>query len=563
MSLVRTLLLALWLLTVPAWAGEPFTLRVLHVNDTHSHLEPTDLVLALGGEKVLVRDGGYPALLTRIADVRGREGGPLLLLHAGDAVQGTLYYSEYKGRADMDLLNRMGFAAMVPGNHEFDLGPEQAGRLADMAAFPWVSANLNATDEPALAGKVRSWVLVEAKGRKVGIFGLTTPKTTRISQPGPRLRFEDPARSARRAVAELKAQGAEAVIALTHLGYGEDLKLARGVAGIDLVVGGHSHTRLAGFENLGLPGEGPYPTLVAGPDGRRACVVQAWEWGKVLGDVDLSLDGQGRVTDCAGRPVMVLSGDLGDPGTKAGGRPAPLTGERLERAEKTLEAAPNLARVREDEAALALLAPYRQGLEAFRRTVLAVAEEDLVREKELALAAGASRRPEDIRGVGALVAASMLWKTRPMGAVMALHNRGGTRIDLPRGNVTLAQAGELLPFGNTLVLVTLRGADIRKALEKGISAPGSPLCLAGVRVRSRDAASGKRRLASVEVERGGAWVALRNREEYRVALSSYLAGGGDGFAMLRDRVAAVADTGFVDAEVFADYARAMGRLRVP
>ncbi len=547
----------------------PFTLRVLHVNDTHSHLEPTEMALLLGGEKVLVRDGGYPALIARVKAVRGQERGPLLLLHAGDAVQGTLYYSKYLGQADMALLNLLGIEAMAVGNHEFDLGPGQLARLVDLAAFPLLSANVDATREPALVGKIKPAIIREIQGQKVGILGLTTTLTPGISSPGPNVSFEDQVAAADRAVKALTSQGVDKIIALTHLGYDQDLELASRVPGLDLVVGGHSHTRLDGFEAQGLAGDGPYPTKISGADGQTVCVVQAWEWGKILGDVTVTFDAKGQVTDCVGRPVMLLSGEYRAGELRAedpAGAKKVLAGQRLAGVERAVAASPNLVRVQEDPEALALLAPYRQGLEQFRRQTVALAEEDLTREKELA---GRTRqhpvKPEEIRGVGALTAEAMLWKMNHMGlgVAMAFHNRGGCRIDIPRGNVTMAQINELLPFGNTLFLATLKGVDIRQILAQGLAGGRAELlCLAGIRVRTEAAGASGFVLVSAEVRQEETWVPLDDPAEYRVVLNSYLARGGDGYALFKERGVSLTDTGFGDVEAFAEYATARKRLAI-
>mgnify|MGYP001806975267 CR=1 FL=1 len=125
------------------------------------------------------RLGGFARLKTALDEARA--GHPACLtLHAGDAVQGTLYFNVFQGRADFELLNRLGIDAMTLGNHEFDKGPGLTGRLVDLARFPVVSANIDASGEPALAGKLRPYVIRELAGRRVGIIGVTTPGTPNL-----------------------------------------------------------------------------------------------------------------------------------------------------------------------------------------------------------------------------------------------------------------------------------------------------------------------------------------------------------------------------------------------
>lgn len=588
--LLAAVLCGLALLPGPGLAAGPETasLRVVHVNDTHSHLEAMELPLALGaspdrpGNRTLVQVGGYPALISRIAEMRRETREPLLLLHAGDAVQGTLYYTRFRGQADMALLNRMGIDAMALGNHEFDLGPAQVARLAGMANFPFLSANLNATREPALApvldcgattpdspgpgGCIRPFLVRETPAGRVGVIGLTTALTAEISNAGPTVRFEDEAASLGRAVAALSGQGVDKIVALTHVGYERDLELARSVPGLDLIVGGHTHTRLGNFTNVGLDCDGAYPTLATGPDGRTVCVVQAWEWGKVLGDVSVGFDAAGDVTRCQGRPVMVLSGPLAR--QEGQGPRRELAGRDLESARRIVDAAPNLAVVREDGPALADLSGYRAELDQYRRQTVAVAAADLVREKELSSRPqGRGLRPEQVRGVGTLVARSMLWKLQATGAGarFVLQNMGAARIDLNRGNVTVAQVRELLPFGNTLIVLDMQGADVRRVLERSLLRGWSDrLGLAGIRMRTAPGENGAFRLESVDVADGaGGWTPLDDAALYRLGTNSYLAGGGSGYDLLRDRASFRSDTGFGDAEVFLEYAGAVGTLVLP
>lgn len=140
-----TLAIAFCLLTacarpVQRQESGPFTLTIAHVNDTHSNLEPVDTGLTLAGVKVTGQLGGFARLKTALDEVRASEE-HVLALHAGDAVQGTLFFNVFQGKADFDFLNQLGLDAMTLGNHEFDKGPALTGSLVDQARFPVVSAN--------------------------------------------------------------------------------------------------------------------------------------------------------------------------------------------------------------------------------------------------------------------------------------------------------------------------------------------------------------------------------------------------------------------------------------
>ena len=324
-----------------ALAQGGFTLTLVHTNDTHAHLEPVELTLS--GEKTPV--GGVARRVALFDRVWARAKNPLFL-DAGDVFQGTLYFNQYRGLADRYFMHRLRYRAMALGNHEFDLGP---GPLADFlkgARFKVVSANVDASREPRLKGLFAPYAVVVVGGERVGIIGLTTPDTREISNPGPTVAFLDPYESAQKAVYELLAKGVNKIVVLSHLGYGEDLKLARRLVGAQVIVGGHSHTLLGSFPHKELSPAGPYPTVVKNPEGKDVLVVQAWEWGKVVGLLEVTFDAKGELLAYKGEALLM-----------------------------TPEAAP------EDFFAKEALLAYAQPVMALMQQVIAEARVDLVGER--------------------------------------------------------------------------------------------------------------------------------------------------------------------------------------
>ncbi|MBF0531289.1 MAG: metallophosphoesterase, partial [Deltaproteobacteria bacterium] len=254
------ILTALMLAFVPwhqtAAADGDFHLTVLHVNDPHAHLWETEDRLLIDQTPIWLPSGGFGRLAAKIKQIRAKSKNTLLL-HAGDVFQGTLYFTKYHGLADLDLMNRMGFDAMAVGNHEFDLGPATLAQFASQARFPVLSANIDVSGEPLLSGLIKPMVIKEVGGRKIGIIGATTPATTHMSSPGPKVKFESVAPVIGQWVQKLSYQGVNIIIVLSHLGLDADIKLAHMVPGIDVILGGHSHTLLGDFGSLGLPTAGP------------------------------------------------------------------------------------------------------------------------------------------------------------------------------------------------------------------------------------------------------------------------------------------------------------------
>ena len=149
-----------------------FSLRILHTNDHHAHLEPVKF-----GDRLL---GGIARRRTLIDQIRAESKTnqePLLLLDAGDIFQGTLYFNQYLGQADLDFYNALAYDAGTIGNHEFDRGQQVLADFLDKAKFPLISANLDIAPTSPLYGKIRPWQILDIKGERIGIFGLTTPDT--------------------------------------------------------------------------------------------------------------------------------------------------------------------------------------------------------------------------------------------------------------------------------------------------------------------------------------------------------------------------------------------------
>jgi 5'-nucleotidase len=539
----------------------------MHLNDTHSHLAPIrDQALVLGGLRTWVDMGGMARIKSRVDRIR-KGAGHSILLHAGDAVQGTLYFTRYLGRADMAALNLLGVEAMTVGNHEFDKGPGLLAALADMADFPLLGANIDRTREPRLAGRVRDYVVRDVGGEQVAVIGLLTPETAFLSRPGDTLRFGDVCTTARRVVATLRSRGVNKVIALTHEGIVQDRELARSVDGIDLIVGGHSHTLPGGMEDFGLVSGGLYPERILSPDGSPVYIVQAWSGSRALGVVRAAFDRAGEIVEIEGTPVLLL-GDIFKRKDASGSR-VPVDLKTRQEILETVDANPELEVVPEDAAMLALLAPYTDGIRDMTSEVVGRIAEDLPHVR----IPGQDRygpRPECPNGslVAPLVAESMVWKANANGldADLALVNGGGIRTSLERGKLTVGDVYTLLPFDNTLVVLGLSGAEVRAALEQGVDkalrgSSGAFPYPGHARCRIDLSAPQGRRIADMEIENGpGTWLSLDPAGTYRVVVSSYLAGGGDGYSVLARAPGYRCDTGFVDAEAFLDYVENKGEV---
>jgi 2',3'-cyclic-nucleotide 2'-phosphodiesterase (5'-nucleotidase family) len=289
-SLRPWLLLALFL---PALAGAVCApggrLTLLHFNDFHGQLEPYQ------DPQNQVERGGIARLAATVARVRAEDPGrPVLLLFAGDLLQGTLTSSLFKGIPDITLFGRMGVDAMVMGNHELDYGQDTFRRLAARSRFPILSANLESHPEPL---PLAAQLVIDRPGTpRVAILGLTSPELATATHPRNMkgLSVEEPVAVARRLVPSLR-EGSDLMVVLSHMGITDDRRLARTVPGIDLIVGGHNHNL---YEEPVREGE--------------TAILQAGERGGWLGRMDFACQ-DGHLTRTGYRLIPIDATSPEDP----------------------------------------------------------------------------------------------------------------------------------------------------------------------------------------------------------------------------------------------------------
>ncbi len=486
---------------------EAYKLRIIHTNDHHARIEPVT-----GGTPVAPIHGGVSRRKTLIDAIRN-EGGNQMLLDAGDVFQGTLWFTQYQGLADLEFYNAMGYEAQAIGNHEFDKGPDPLADYIKRANFPILSANISADASTSIAGLFKPWIVKEVGGQKIGIFGLTTEETPAIASPGPGVTFTNYIEAARKAVAELKAQGVNKIIALTHIGITFDRELARQVDGIQVIIGGHSHTPMGPQITPADPSR-PYPEVIASPSSKPVIMATDWEWGRWLGDLTVGFDTNGDITSVvAAHPTEVLPSIEPNQGFEDRIKVlvAPLTGLRTKQAGET---------------AMAL-----NGNRADVRT------------KETNL--------------GNLIADAMLEKGRPAGAQVALMNGGGIRTSIDAGPITLGELLDVQPFSNQLSLVTLTGAQLKEALENGVSqietVAGRFAQVSNMRYSFDPALPVGGRVTGVQIGDGkGGYSALDPAGNYRVATINFMLAGGDGYTVLTQGTNKL-DTGLLDVDVTTDY----------
>jgi 5'-nucleotidase / UDP-sugar diphosphatase len=451
------ILLMLFIFLLAPAGGEQHALRILHVNDFHGFAEP---YTPLGSERV---QGGIAYLAGEVRRLRAEK--PTLLLAAGDMIQGNNWANLFQGKSTIEVMNAMKFDAMVVGNHEFDFGQEVLRKRIAEAGFPVLGANVEGFDE------LRPYMIKEVGGVRIAIIGVVTEDTPVSTHPrnAEGLKFDPPVDVVGKYIRELKGK-ADIIIVLSHTGYAADRTLAENVKGIDVIVGGHSHTKLEGPAKVG-----------------DALIVQAWEHAKALGVLDLTVE-DGRISGYQGRLEEIK----------------PVPGG-------------------EDRAVMAVVEKYGNRVNKVLDEPIGTAEVDLdgenVRKRETNL--------------GDLIADVM---RKTSGADAAIINGGGIRTSINKGEVRVKDVYSALPFDNYIVAVKLTGAQIRQALEHGVSAveqgEGRFPQVSGLTFTYLPSAPARARVRQVLIGGG----LLEPDREYSVATNDFLAAGGDGYTAFGDAV---------------------------
>ncbi len=433
----------------------------LHVNDVY------EIAPARGW-------GGFAPLMTLLKQERAQSPNAVTTL-GGDLISPSLMSGLTKGQQMIELMNAVGLDLAIFGNHEFDFGDEVLKQRMAESKFTWLATNVLGPDKKPFGGALAT-LQKDIGGFKFGFFGLTTPETATLSSPGKEIAFSPVFETATQAVKALKEQGAEVIVAITHLTIAEDREMARRVKGIDLVLGGHDHDPITFYEGSSL-------------------IHKAGHDAYFLAAIDLTIT---RTAQQSGPPRITV---------------APAW---------RMHAVYNVA---PDPEVAALVKRHVDKLDT-----------------ELGVKIGTSATPLDSRTVavragettiGNLITDAM---RAAMGAEVAITNGGGIR-----GNRTYDAGVQLtrrdvfteLPFGNTTVLLELKGGDLLAALEHGVGRveekQGRFPQVSGMSFAFDPTKPSGSRVSDVKV--GGQ--PLDPNRVYKIATNDYMAGGGDGYEVLK------------------------------
>ena len=511
-AILLSCVLLLGLFSQPSIASHDkvYEITILHTNDFHARFRPISKYDNNCSQKNNAKGkcfGGTARLISAVEDARSRHSNTILL-DGGDQFQGTLFYNLYKGKVAAEMMNKLGYDGMAVGNHEFDDGPENLRAFMDSVNFPVLMANANIDMEPELKGKLHKSTTLYRNNQKIGLIGVVTEEVVDISAPGDNIIFTDAVAAVQSEVDFLTEAGVNKIILLSHSSYEIDKMIAANTTGVDVIVGGHDNAYLS---NISDRAKGPYPTVVNGTQ-----IIQAYAYGKFLGELSVLFDEAGNVIYATGEPITIDGS------------------------------------VNENTQIIARLDELEEPINELKETIVGNVSNSLTGDRTVC-------RVQEC-DMGNLIADAMRDSVIDKGYTIALQNSGGIRASLDAGDVTLGEIMTILPFQNTLSTFKVTGQQLLTAIENGVSQvedeKGRFPQVSGMRYTFNLAKPpNEGRVTSIEIDEDGSWNALDLNKTYGMVSNNFIRGGGDGYKIFRS-ASEIYDFGPDLADVVVNYIKA-------
>lgn len=508
MKKIKKLITVFIVCTLLVSCSKEYELVVLHTNDHHGH--PLGFFdYPAGGQ------GGLPARATYVKSIREADEN-VLVVDAGDFNTGRPESNFFNGEPDILGYNYIGYDAVSMGNHEFDNSREIMMDQIKISDFPWLCANVK--KDGKYLENVKPYIVKEYNGFKVAVLGLMTSETESTGNPETigDLEFLDPVDVTIELLPLLKKK-ADIVIAVTHMGLYEtndtgSRRLAAAVPDLALIIDGHSHTKI------------DQPVVENG-----VYIVQARHWGLYVGNGKLRFkNGKVLSFDWKLDPVNVKYR------------------EKDENGNTTFHYVSD--EVTEDKALLELLQPYADKVDIILGEIIGKATEPFLNDN--------TRNSES--ALGNIVADSQAWYIEKMGMEVdfAFQNGGGIRATLGSGDIQKQTIYEVLPFDNSITLVTLKGDDVIALFNKAAESVGSGAMPQVSKEIKLVISNGVVAELKIEGKR------VYPEREYNIAVNSYLAHGGDGYDMFKENISFY-DSSYMQRDAFIEYVTFLGGIISP
>ncbi|MCD4786421.1 MAG: bifunctional metallophosphatase/5'-nucleotidase [Candidatus Eremiobacteraeota bacterium] len=403
--------------TVEKSRSEIHNLTILHTNDMHGHAEAF-INKEVSDDEI----GGLSHLGSAIEKERGKDPENTLLLDAGDISSGGPVSDFYEAIPMVDAMNQIGYDAMTVGNHDLDLGRLALENIAERARFPILSANL-IDKTPGDLKKVKPYMFKQVGDLKVGILGLTTPDTATmlVKEDRDKIAFASVEATAKKHIPEMRDDGADLIVVLSHLGIEKDRELAGKVDGIDVIVGGHSHTEMKKFEEV-----------------NGTVITQAGGFSMNLGKLDLDVektDGKARVVGVKSKLIPINKDIKPD-----------------REVEKIIKAYADK------------LAPIMERVVGRTETSLTQRDYHIYKEESVL----ANFATDAIR--------------KKTGADFCILSPSCLRCNINEGEIKVEDIHKVFPWKNKISIVEMKGKDIKNLMEEMLSGPANGLAISGMKL---------------------------------------------------------------------------------
>lgn len=455
-----------------------YRLKLAHINDSHSHLEPSRIhfTLSLKDQKYdcYSHSGGcariaYQLKQARISAKQSQQ--QFLFVHGGDSFHGTLYFNEFKGKANSHILNLLKPDAMVIGNHEIDAGSEPLAEFVNDIKFPLLAGNMDLTHLPTDApfslkghpnlidydatNKIAKYITKPLQDKQLAIIGITLDQMADIARPDPAILFHDAVQTTANTIKHLNQQGIKHILLLSHLGIDFDRELAKQVNGISLIVGGHSHTQQGDFNSLGIDSS-PYGEIV-----NNTPILHAGKHAETIGIADIEFDHTGAVIQLKGDNYFMLDKQFIVESNQG------VTPTEYAQLSAQLHQHSGIIWDDEDAELQQILDQlYRPAIESMKHQILTFVPKSLIH----------TRLPNEELPHGSEIAPLVcksiyhVAKAEHPEINFVLHNAGGVRHSLDKGQLTRADVmGRILPFDLPLVKYKIQGKHIYHTIESTIN----------------------------------------------------------------------------------------------
>ena len=453
-------------------------LVILHTNDTHSLIDPD-------------KDGRGGVLQRKaiIDSVRKAEKN-VILVDAGDMVQGTLYFKYFKGDVEYPLMNMLGYDIRILGNHEFDNGMKDLAKYYKDVKADRLSANYDFSGTE-LQGMFDPYVIKKVGGKKIGFIGINVDPESLISKENIEgVKFKDVIKTANETAAYLKnRKKCDLVVVVSHIGVvkendkATDYDLARASRDIDVIIGGHSHTVIE------PDNKGKYPSIVENAAGRPVLIAQTGKYGKKLGYIKIDLDALKS-----------------------------LTPDRYDY--ELIDVTDRFPEDKLDPKIRGFIAPYKHMVDSVNNRVIGRSLYDLNSDDRNG--GYANWAADYARWFGQLVLDSINGRDgMPLRLDLGVMNVGGIRQNMPKGDVTEGEILATFPFANRMVITAVKGADIIDALKVAAKKGGE-----GISGNVRVVVDNDNNLKRVVIDGRE----MDPEKIYNVATIDYVAAGNDDLA---------------------------------